>query len=95
MVESRRERRRRKRLEEQDATIPAEMYGLRQGTVTLLTGLAFLFAIFTLIPIAWIAINGVARLDPGASVRAGTQVTFAVDAARMHFFDPDTGHAVG
>ena len=39
--------------------------------------------------------NGVARLDPGAPVRAGTQVTFAVDAARMHFFDPDTGHAVG
>jgi len=34
-----------------------ELYGLRRGTVTLLTTLAFLFAIFTLVPIAWIVIN--------------------------------------
>jgi multiple sugar transport system ATP-binding protein len=39
--------------------------------------------------------NGVARVDPRAAVRAGTRVTFAVDAARLHFFDPDTGSAVG
>jgi multiple sugar transport system ATP-binding protein len=39
--------------------------------------------------------NGVARLDPRAAVRAGTRVTFAVDAARLHFFDPDTGKAIG
>ena len=56
-TETRRERRKRERLEEQDATIPVSLYGLRRGTVPLLTGLAFLFAIFTLIPIAWIAIN--------------------------------------
>jgi multiple sugar transport system ATP-binding protein len=39
--------------------------------------------------------NGVARLDPRAAVRAGTRVTFAVDATRLYFFDSDTGHAVG
>ncbi len=55
--ESRRERRRRERLEEQDSNIPVELYGLRRGTVPFLTSLAFLFAIFTLVPIAWIIIN--------------------------------------
>jgi len=39
--------------------------------------------------------NGVARLDPRAGVRAGTRVTFAVNAARLHFFHPDTGRAIG
>ena len=39
--------------------------------------------------------NGVARLDPRAGVRPGTRVTFAVDVARLHFFDPDTGSAIG
>jgi multiple sugar transport system ATP-binding protein len=39
--------------------------------------------------------NGVARLDPRASVRTGAGVTFAVDAARLRFFDPDTGNAIG
>ena len=39
--------------------------------------------------------NGVARLDPRAGVRAGTRVTFAVNVARLHFFDPDTGQAIG
>jgi multiple sugar transport system permease protein len=57
VVETRRERRRRERLEEQDSAIPPELYGLRRGTVPLLTVLAFLFAIFTLVPIAWLAIN--------------------------------------
>jgi multiple sugar transport system ATP-binding protein len=39
--------------------------------------------------------NGVARLDPRAPVRTGTRVTFAVDTARLYFFDPDTGKAIG
>jgi len=55
--ESRRERRRRERLIARDSEIPVELYGLPRGTVTLLTLLAFLFAIFTLIPIAWLVIN--------------------------------------
>jgi multiple sugar transport system ATP-binding protein len=38
--------------------------------------------------------NGVARLDPGAEVRAGNRVTFAVVPARLYFFDPDTGQAI-
>ncbi len=56
-LESRRQRRRRERLEERESVIPVELYGLRRGTVTLLTTLAFAFAIFTLVPIAWIVIN--------------------------------------
>jgi multiple sugar transport system permease protein len=55
--ESRRQRRRRERLAARDSEIPVELYGLRRGTVTLLTTLAFLFAIFTLIPIAWLLVN--------------------------------------
>jgi ABC-type sugar transport system ATPase subunit len=38
--------------------------------------------------------NGVTRLDPGAEVRPGDRVTFAVDPARLYFFDPDTGQAI-
>jgi len=38
-------------------TIPVEFYGLRRGTVTLVTTCCVLFAIFTLIPIAWLIIN--------------------------------------
>src|SRR5216684_7725556 len=38
-------------------SIPIEYYGLRRGTVTAVTTLCVLFAIFTLIPIAWILIN--------------------------------------
>jgi multiple sugar transport system permease protein len=55
--ESRRQRRRRERLTARDNEIPVELYGLPRGTVGLLTTLAFLFALFTLIPIAWILIN--------------------------------------
>jgi multiple sugar transport system permease protein len=55
--ESRRQRRRRERLAARESEIPVELYGLPRGTVTLLTLLAFLFAIFTLIPVAWIVIN--------------------------------------
>jgi multiple sugar transport system ATP-binding protein len=38
--------------------------------------------------------NGVARLDPRAGIRSGQRVTFGVDPARLHFFDPDTGRAI-
>jgi multiple sugar transport system permease protein len=55
--ESRRQRRKRERLEERDATIPVHLYGLKRGTVTLITALCTLFAIFTLAPVAWILIN--------------------------------------
>jgi multiple sugar transport system permease protein len=55
--ESRRERRRRQRLEEQASTIPVRLYGLRRGTVTALTVACALFAVFTLIPVAWIIVN--------------------------------------
>ena len=41
-----------------ESVIPVELYGLRRGTVTLVTALLrSLFAIFTLVPIAWIIIN--------------------------------------
>jgi multiple sugar transport system ATP-binding protein len=42
-----------------------------------------------------LAYNGVARLDPRAAVRPGERVTFRVDVNRLHFFDPDTGLAIG
>jgi multiple sugar transport system permease protein len=56
-AQARRERRRLERLEEESRAIPVKLYGLRRGTVTGLTGLCVLFAIFTLVPIAWIVIN--------------------------------------
>src|SRR5205823_8964406 len=37
--------------------IPIRLYGLRRGTVTVLTCVCALFAVFTLIPLAWLAIN--------------------------------------
>jgi multiple sugar transport system permease protein len=55
--EARRQRREQERLQEQASIIPIKLYGLRRGTVTLLTTLAALFAVFTLIPLAWIVIN--------------------------------------
>jgi multiple sugar transport system ATP-binding protein len=42
-----------------------------------------------------LAYNGVARLDPRTAVRPGERVTFRVDPARLHFFDPTTGLAIG
>jgi multiple sugar transport system permease protein len=54
---SRRDRRRQQReLADADA-IPVRYLGLRRGTVTLITAACVLFAVFTLIPIAWIVIN--------------------------------------
>ncbi|MDR0341909.1 MAG: carbohydrate ABC transporter permease [Nocardiopsaceae bacterium] len=55
--ETRRERRRRERLQEEAGAIPVRLYGLRRGTVTVLTLLCGLFALFTLVPIAWLVIN--------------------------------------
>jgi len=46
-------------------------------------------------PLPGLAYNGVARLGPQVTVRPGDRVTFRVDASRLHFFDPDTGAAVG
>ncbi|GIH15393.1 carbohydrate ABC transporter permease [Rugosimonospora africana] len=40
-----------------DDMIPVKLYGLPRGTVTFFTTLATLFAIFTLLPIAWLVIN--------------------------------------
>ena len=52
-----RRRRRRERDEDRYNEIPIEYYGLRRGTVTAVTVLCGLFAVFTLIPIAWLVIN--------------------------------------
>ena len=38
--------------------------------------------------------NGVARVDPRGRVVAGERVTFNVDVAALHFFDPQTGLAL-
>jgi multiple sugar transport system permease protein len=53
----RRQRRKLERLEEKDAAIPVHLYGLRRGTVSLITALCVLFAIFTLAPVVWVVIN--------------------------------------
>ncbi|HEX6454242.1 MAG TPA: carbohydrate ABC transporter permease [Trebonia sp.] len=45
------------RAADRDDAIPVEFYGLKRGTVTALTILCVLFAIFTLIPIVWLIIN--------------------------------------
>src|SRR5580704_2635232 len=50
--------RRRRRLRQADPdTIPIEFYGLRRGTVSVVTFCCVLFALFTLLPIAWLLIN--------------------------------------
>jgi multiple sugar transport system permease protein len=54
---TRRERRHLERLAERDAAIPVELYGLKRGTVSVLTACCVLFAVFTLIPLAWVIIN--------------------------------------
>jgi multiple sugar transport system permease protein len=55
--ESSRQRRRRERAEERSNEIPIRLYGLRRGTVTLLTLLCGAFAVFILTPLVWIVIN--------------------------------------
>jgi multiple sugar transport system permease protein len=48
---------RRRRWQGDEDSIPIEYYGLRRGTVTGVTVLCVLFAVFTLIPIVWLIIN--------------------------------------
>lgn len=55
--ESAKARRKRQRKSEDQGAVPLHLYGLKRGTVTLLTCLCALFAVFTLVPIAWILIN--------------------------------------
>jgi multiple sugar transport system permease protein len=47
----------RRRRGQEDDSIPIEYYGLRRGTITGVTTLCVLFALFTLVPIAWLVIN--------------------------------------
>ena len=49
--------RKRQRRAEDRGAVPMHLYGMKRGTVTLLTCLCALFSIFTLVPIAWILIN--------------------------------------
>ncbi|MCU1493172.1 MAG: binding-protein-dependent transport system inner rane component [Acidimicrobiaceae bacterium] len=51
------ERRRARREADLAAVVPMRLYGLRRGTVTLLTGCAVLFALFILAPLVWIVVN--------------------------------------
>jgi len=55
--ESGRARRKKERQAQDQGAVPLHIYGLKRGTVTLLTCLCALFSIFTLVPIAWIIIN--------------------------------------
>jgi multiple sugar transport system ATP-binding protein len=41
------------------------------------------------------AAEGVARVDPRVTVTAGDRVALAVDVDRLHFFDAETGNAIG
>jgi multiple sugar transport system permease protein len=52
-----RRRRRRERDEDRYNEIPIEYYGLRRGTIAVITAICAAFAVFTLIPIVWIIIN--------------------------------------
>jgi multiple sugar transport system permease protein len=56
-LSKRAQKRLQRRRDREAETIPISIYGLRRGTVTLVTLLCVLFAVFTLIPIAWIVIN--------------------------------------
>jgi multiple sugar transport system ATP-binding protein len=41
------------------------------------------------------AAEGIARVDPRVPVAAGDRVALAVDVDRLHFFEPETGDAIG
>ena len=41
------------------------------------------------------AAEGVARVDPRVRVSAGERIALAVDVGRLHFFDAETGDAIG
>lgn len=53
----RRDRADRRRQRREEAEVSLRLYGLRKGTVTLVTALCILFALFTLVPIVWMLIN--------------------------------------
>jgi multiple sugar transport system ATP-binding protein len=36
-----------------------------------------------------------ARVDPHSKVRAGSEISLAVDVSALHFFDPESGLAIG
>ena len=42
-----------------------------------------------------LAHNGVVRLDPRVEVRPSGRITLRVDPARLYFFDPASGDAIG
>jgi hypothetical protein len=44
--------------------------------------------------LAGVTHNGIARVSSRSAVRRGQRVTFSVETARMHFFDPGTGAAI-
>lgn len=50
-------RRKRERRGEEPGAVPLRLYGMRRGTVTLMTTLCLIFSLFTLVPIVWIVIN--------------------------------------
>lgn len=54
---SRRDARRARRMRDESDQVPARLYGLRRGTGAVLTGIAGLFAVFILAPLAWLVIN--------------------------------------
>jgi multiple sugar transport system ATP-binding protein len=41
------------------------------------------------------AAEGVARVDPGVAIAPGDRVALAVDVGRLHFFDAESGDAIG
>jgi multiple sugar transport system permease protein len=53
----RRARRRAQRAEEQEDLVPLRLFGLRPWTVPLVTLLCLVFALFTLVPVVWVAIG--------------------------------------
>jgi multiple sugar transport system permease protein len=46
-----------RRVADDPNAVPIHLYGMKRGTVTFLTVLSALFALFTLLPVVWIAIN--------------------------------------
>lgn len=50
-------RKKRRRQPEDQGAVPMHIYGMKRGTVTLLTCLCALFSLFTIVPIVWVLIN--------------------------------------
>jgi len=47
----------RRRRPDDPSVVPLRLYGMRRGTVAVVTGLVVIFAVFTLLPIWWIFVN--------------------------------------